>query len=292
MKFSINIESLIKKLRIKSDAEMQERILGDAVSALEKGVREDAAKKRSDVFAITIRINRAKLVSAAGIIFAVLAGIYYFNVSFGSGSVTWAEVAQNVEQVETFTYRMRTSRIVGQQTERGGAETILYFSPKYGVRLGTYIGGRLRRREFVVPGENAVVSVRPQEKKYTRTLLDEEQFDKIQRQKDARLLITSFMSGEYRKLGSAVIDGMKVYGIEINNPMQANDILENAVGRLWVDTKTDLPVRMELEGVMVGGSVRVKMVTDEFRWNVGLEAGDFRLNIPDDYEEIQPFRRR
>lgn len=286
MKFGINIERLIKKLRIKSDADMQGRILGDALSVLERRACDNVEKRRSDVFAITIRI-RAKYAFAAGIILAMLSGIYYFSVSVDGSSVAWADVARKVEQVETFTYRMRTNPIGGPQDGSDRSETILYFSPKYGVRLGTYIDGRLKTREFILPEENVVVSVTPQDKKYTRTLLNEQQINKIQRKNDARFLIMEFMSGEYIELGPAVIDGIEVYGIERANPMQANDILENAVGRLWVDTKTDMPVRMELEGVMTGSCVRVKMVTDEFRWNIGLGASDFGPIIPDEYEEIK-----
>lgn len=287
MKFGINVERLIKKLRVKSDADMQGRILGDALCVLEKKARGNIDKKRTDIFTITIKIRRSVLVSAAGFIFAMLAGIYYFSVPIDGSSVAWADVARKVEQVETFTYRMRTNPIGGRQNGSDRSETILCFSPKYGVRLGTYIDGRLKTREFILVEENAVISVTPQEKKYTRTLLDEQQFNKKQRKNDARLLIIEFMSGEYIELGSAVIDGIEVYGIERENPMQANDILENAVGRLWVDTKTNMPVRMELEGVMTGSSVRVRMVTDEFRWNVGLEASDFGPSIPDEYEEME-----
>ena len=44
-------------------------------------------------------------------------------------------------------------------------------------------------------------------------------------------------------------------------------MLEKAKGRLWVNVETDLPVKVEIEGVSSGGVVETKIVAWEFKWD-------------------------
>ncbi len=59
--------------------------------------------------------------------------------------------------------------------------------------------------------------------------------------------------------------------------------LENAVGRMWVDVQTQLPVQIEVEGTADGKSVRRLM---EFQWSEAVPASVFEPNIPSDYTPL------
>lgn len=278
MRFFKKIEKLIIKSRLKADAESEERILGGAIEALQRLKRTDAAGGSQPLRQRTIiRYKRAELVAAAVMIVVVLAGTCYFSGLFGGSGVAWAQVDQTVEQIETFTYRQRTTALALEE-----AETVLYFSPEYGVRLGTYRGGKINTRKFILPAEKIIITIMPQRKKYTRTPLGQEKLNEIQERNDPRNLIKQFTSGEYTELGRCKIGGVTVYGIAASKLDLMDEIFENAAGRLWVNAQTNLPVRMELEGFSRDGT-KIKMVTDEFRWDAELGAADFGPNISPDY---------
>ena len=61
----------------------------------------------------------------------------------------------------------------------------------------------------------------------------------------------------------------------------------SCIGRLWVDVETDLPVRVEIDGVAKRGLGQMLMVLDKLQWNIDLNASDFRPNIPSDYTVIE-----
>ena len=96
-------------------------------------------------------------------------------------------------------------------------------------------------------------------------------------------LIKEFMSHEYTKLGRKKIDGIEAEGIEINENGFYG--FESTVGRLWIDIKTNLPVRMEIEGIR--GATKSTVITYDYNWDAELDQSIFQLNIPDDYTLIE-----
>jgi hypothetical protein len=103
------------------------------------------------------------------------------------------------------------------------------------------------------------------------------------KEKNPREFIKLFLSTGHTKLGRKTIDGIEVEGIEVDSPKVGGGMFEEAIGRLWVDVETELPVLMEVEGVAASGAMQTKMIMDEFRWDEKLEAGFFEPNIPADY---------
>ena len=61
----------------------------------------------------------------------------------------------------------------------------------------------------------------------------------------------------------------------------------SCIGRLWVDVETDLPVRIEIDGVAKRGLGQIIMVLDKLQWSVDLDTDEFRPNIPSDYTVIE-----
>ncbi|HEW79710.1 MAG TPA: hypothetical protein ENH34_07100 [Phycisphaerales bacterium] len=226
-----------------------------------------------------------KLATAAVIIIAVMIGINQFGGSIDGASVVWADVVKNVEQIQTYVFRLKT-KATGFDSKGAypEAEMIVYNSSRYGTRMDTYIDDKVMSITYSPAAKNVVITVVPEAKKYMRISLTEEQLNRMQgKDKDPKEFIRLFTSVEYTELGRDVINGVKVEGIEVDSPKIGGGMFESAMGRLWVDVETDWPVRMEIEGVADGGKVRTEMVMDKFEWDVELDPGIFEPNIPADY---------
>jgi hypothetical protein len=102
-----------------------------------------------------------------------------------------------------------------------------------------------------------------------------------------RQWIKVILSESYAELGSGNINGIDVEGIEVHN----SKLLGGAEGvvRLWVDVKTNLPVRFELEGMMMEGGAKrpTKHVIDDFQWDVEIDARVFDPEIPSDFVQVE-----
>jgi hypothetical protein len=126
----------------------------------------------------------------------------------------------------------------------------------------------------------------PGMKKYRKVSTSEEHIRKIHEQVNPVGMIKEFMLFEHTQLGREIIDGVEVEGIEVNDPgflTVLTSVFESAVGRLWVDVKTNLPVRTEIRGISDNGSIETKIVAYDFNWDAELESDVFEPNIPDDY---------
>jgi hypothetical protein len=93
--------------------------------------------------------------------------------------------------------------------------------------------------------------------------------------------IEMLVSSNYTKLGSQMLDGRKVEGIEVANPNRMKEWFESSVVRIWVDVETDLPIVHEFEGVVNDGKTEVKTIFDNFVWNGEGEENIFEPNLSD-----------
>lgn len=61
---------------------------------------------------------------------------------------------------------------------------------------------------------------------------------------------------------------------------------------VWVDPKTELPVRMQLENIAGAPDDKLRFTLDEFEWNVDLDAKLFRLDAPEGYKLIEDNQKK
>jgi hypothetical protein len=225
-----------------------------------------------------------KLAAAAVIIIAVMLGINYIGGSFDGASVAWGDVLKNIEQIQTFTCRLKIDakgmEIFGVPQK---VTSIIRNSSYSGRRVDTYIGKKEVTREFWLPENNEIIVMVPEAKVYLRKiLLSEDIFDPTITQ-DPYTFLKEFMSFEHTKLGRKRINGIVVEGIEVDDPQLCLNQFESLTGRLWVDVKTNLPVLFEIDGSANAGQMRQTAVFDRFEWDVPLEPDLFEPDIPDDY---------
>lgn len=280
MKSYKNIRKLIESERVKSDEKTRDKILAGAQAELEKHRRTDS-EKTPNIFAVTLKNRAVQFAAVASIVFAVIFGAELIESPVEVCALAAEEVTENIEGTDNFTYRHLRQIMTGEYGNI--TETVLYVSGDYGIQLGTYSEGKTKSRIFVLPAEKVMITVMPEDKQYKRDKLSEQTVKQVQEQNDPREIISQFLSSNYTDLGCSHLAGVEVRGIEVKNPKFLLNSMEDVTGRLWVNVKTQLPVRMEIEGVDKSLMKRVKIVTDEFRWKAKFNKEQFGPFIPEDY---------
>ena len=233
---------------------------------------------------IIMKSRITKLAAVAVIIIALLIGINQFGGSFDMTGVAWGEVAKKVEQIESFIFQQRIS-INGMP--EGTTELTTYVSSEYGLRQDAYMNGQVIGISYIPLEGTIITQVMPNEKKYRRVSTTEELVRKTHDQANPKGMIKEFMSFEHTELGRKIVDGVEAEGIEVNDSNFLNAVFESAVGRLWVDVETDLPLRTEIVGVSGNGSIEIKIVAYDFDWDADPKPSVFELDIPDDYTLLE-----
>ena len=224
-----------------------------------------------------------KLAAAAVIIIAVT--IFINQLGDSSTRVAWGEVLDVMEEVPTVVFNMTNVTTFGDN-KAISTESKVYDAGKYGNRIDMYMNGELVMQKYMLPNEKVAYMIQPKEKIYSRFVLSEGQTPPTE-EDFPRQWVKIILSEDYTELGSGNINGIDVDGVEIHNSeLLAGD---EGVVRLWVDVETNLPVRMELEGKMMeaGAKRPMKIVMDDFQWDVEFDEGIFQPNIPDDYRLME-----
>lgn len=234
-----------------------------------------------------------KIAVAAAILIAVLIGFHYLGGSSVGTTVAWGQVAKNMDAVNTFTCRMaswqRPIQTPGgaEPPQEAGVTMQFSYSDEYGFKMEQYTDGTLTLIEFMLRKTNEGGRIWPQEKKYFRTTLSEQERAMMSPQDmDPREWVRRFLSASFTPLGQKTIDGTMAEGVEINElgvirKSPGPSTIENYAARLWVSIDTQLPVQIEEEYTV--GSVHSGAGVDEFQWNPPLSATDIEPVIPPDY---------
>lgn len=242
---------------------------------------------------VTMNGRMIKIAAALAIVAVLLLGIHYSGGSLGGASVAWGEIAKNMDTIGSFTCRMTSwqrpaqTPNVSESSQEASVAMQFSYSDEYGFKMEQYKDGVLTMIEYMLRESNEGGRVWPQEKKYFRTKLSEQERGMMSPQEmDPREWVRRFLSANYKPLGRETIDGVKVEGIEINElgvirKSSGPSTIENYAARLWVSIDTQLPVRIEEEYTI--GSVHSGGGADRFQWNPPLSATDIEPVIPADY---------
>jgi hypothetical protein len=280
MRPSENIEKMIKNTSIETSAKTDHAVLEDIVEAFGKSKRKESAITQPSIRRIIMKNRMTKLAAVAVLVIGIFWGINYLGGSVSS--IAWAKVAENVERIDTFKFILKIivqNRETNKFTEDVQAQWAIYLSSEYGFRMD--ISEKDNVVSWYVPIEkDKIITVIHREKKWMQMPFSQDYARQCE-EKDPRDYIKRFVSCKYTELGRQTIDGIEVEGIEVINPPSDIEHLENAVGRLWVDVKTQLPVRIEIKGSVGLNTVQCNM---DFRWDEEFDAGIFQ--IPSDYTPI------
>ena len=233
----------------------------------------------------------AKLAIAAVLVVAATMGLTLWR---GTGSgIALADVLTQVQQITAYMYQM-TMTVSGTgpagQPMNQEIEATVLTSQDFGMKNSMAMtdpntGETTRQEQYMLPQERAMIMVMPDQKKYVRMELDDTLTEKIRQQNnDPGLMLKQVVDCEHRSLGRSVIDGVEVEGFQTTDPSFLGGMGGQADVRIWVDVKTRLPVRMEMDMVM--DEMEMHGVMDGFRWDYPVDAATFDPAVPDDYTTL------
>jgi len=248
-----------------------------------------------NIWRTIMKSSITKLAAAAVIIIACSTGLILWRST--GASIALADVLAKLEQVTTYTYQTH-SNITKQQ---GNEErlSIVLISQNHGTKITTkriYPGGGESQPEeaYTLPQQNSIVFIEHEQKIYVRIKFDND--TALEENNDPRFIVKELLKCEHGSLGQSVIDGTTVEGFQTTDPNYdggfagISDMMgknEKVNIKLWVDVKTSLPVRLE-EDIVKDHGMRFHEVSDDFRWNVVVNADDFTPVIPEGYTSPIP----
>jgi hypothetical protein len=279
---------------------MDERVLADVLSAYKKPTTSKPAPAGTNIGRIIMKSPLAKLVVAAVVLIACVIGLSLWRTT-GSG-IALADVLARVEQVKAVRYKstgQSSNKVSGEDPNKpytSEGHSTLLISREYGQKWDTEPdpnSGQSRFEAYVSAAKRTLVFIWPKEKKYRRTEFDDRWAEQWEYDPAAR--VKKILKLKYESLGRSTMDGIEVEGFRTTDPNYGMPINRGeseiqADHKMWVDVKTQLPVRFDDAYILFYRAENKRMyerhVQHDFQWDVPVSAADFEPVIPDDYTGV------
>ena len=241
------------------------------------------------------------MAAAAAVVFVVLGGLSFRSHTSPARSKSdawwlgppsaWAtevNAALSQANIKGVTCREQILHVMADGSTHMSSTWTKFYVSKDSYRRDIYDGDVLREFQWYIPdakGLTTFTSVRFDTRTYYTAGPDTGSFgdaDPIERMR----FYVNLIDKADRMLGTQSIEGRPCVGFEIraskyggNNP----DTVE--VDRIWFDTQTKLPVRIEAAGLPVTGdpSLTTTWIQDQFDYNPVLPADTFTPQIPEGF---------
>ena len=245
-----DIRKLFKRAELSIRPDADEQVFQDVLQARQK-TKENSTLAWSR-WRMTMRNPIAKLAVAAVIAVAAIAGISMWTHT-GSG-IALANVLAQVEQITAYMYQM-TMTISGKapngQPINQNMESTVLIAQDYGMKMTMGMadpnGGNAQAAEtYMLPQEKASITLMPATKQYVRMELDDALWEKSRQQNnDPGSMLRQILDCKYESLGRSTVDGVQVEGFRTTDPNFLAGMMGQVDVRIWVDIKTQFPVRSE-----------------------------------------------
>jgi hypothetical protein len=287
------VYELMNRLRVTPRPEYDERVHGGIAKAIAELKGTPTAVQQPSIWRIVMQSRIVKVAAVVMVGAAVLIGL---NVIDTGSSVVWGNVFQNVKESAAFAYHMKLSMVgVPEPQSTMEIQSDIRVSTDLGIHIVSYMNGALYSQSYASFPEQVGFTLLPQKKVYLRQTMTSDTLEKMGEQHgDPREMVARFMEYPHTKLGRSVIDGVEVEGIECRDPRVgagifggvAGQTIDNLVGRLWADTRTNLPVRLEIEVFSANGRKAAEMVQADYDWAPRIDPAEFKPVIPEDYKLV------
>jgi hypothetical protein len=286
MRSADDIRRLFKNAELRIHPDGDERVFEDVLQA-RRHPMEDQPVMPDSIWRTIMKSPLTKLAAAAVVVIACLIGLSLWRTT-GSG-IALADVLARIEQVKAFRYQLRF-KIASQDPNKpysfeiraGCLESQDYGTKSNVEQLDPKGGPSTFIDSYVLPQKKTRIEIRPKEKKYSRTELDEAEVERRQKQhsrRDPRAILKGILECKYESLGRSTLKDIEVEGFQTTDPN-----FTTGVEKIWVDVKTRLPVRFEED--YVSGKMSEHMAMSDFQWDVPVAPAEFEPVIPDDYTRL------
>lgn len=295
-----NMENRIKNANIVINGETDKKIFNHILQSFKKSKAYESATAPPNMWRIIMKSKITKYAAVAVIIIGVIVGNNYFRGSIDGHGVVWGEVVKKVENVYSYKFRVKQSKIMesnnGKVHFAAITDTINYFSSEYGIKTESYRNGELSTKTYCLLQGREFIGMCPPLKEYSLRPLTDADISKMFQTMDPKRMVRQMLSGIYVEIGSDKINGIEVIGIETHDASLFEGLpRKDFWGRLWVDVNTNYPVKIEMEyGIDNASKQKMLTIVDDFQWDANLQAVDFVPNIPSDFilekQDSQPQR--
>ncbi|MHC4536509.1 MAG: hypothetical protein ACYS6K_21375 [Planctomycetota bacterium] len=245
--------------------------------------------RRKSTWRIIMNNRMTKLAAAAVIVIGVFVG---FEIFTKTGSVSWAQVREQVAAVRAVMYKAKVNATENGQPSQLQIEATL--ADEHGTRMDAYIGDQLLGTSFTLADTKTHIHIMPAQKKYIEVALTEE--IRIENG-DPKLIVEAFLGGDYKKLGRREINGVTVEGVRSNDVSPTEGVpggaglMEGLEGlstkvsaSLWADVATGWPVEISFDITDENGGEQMTIVVSDFQWDAQIDPATFASIIPEGYE--------
>lgn len=237
---------------------------------------------------IAMKSPIAKLTVAATVIIACMMG--FFMWSGTQPGVALADVLTRIQQISVYTYQMSMTMTgsTGRVEVNQNIECTTLISEDLGMKMSMEMtdpktGATVSQKMYMLPKQRKMLTITPEQKMYTQVELDEAMLERQQKQNnDPGAMVKQILECEYRSLGRSTIDGVEVEGFQTTDPKYMGGMMGQTDVVVWVDAKTQLPVRFEMD-IQMGDAMHMQGVMHDFHWDVSVDAAEFEPVIPEDY---------
>jgi len=247
----------------------------------------NSGQSKQVLLRIITKSTLSKLTTAAAITIALIIGLNQFGVMFSVTNVALADVATKLEQTKNCVFK-KTTTVFSEDNGTNAFDSLVYYT-KAAIREDIYDNEKITNQVYVDFSEGIIVGIEHKKKLFRKMDLADEDIEneKLSSSISPENIVNMMLSeGEYKKLGRETIDGVFSEGFEFDDKRALlsadKDMVENIVTRLWVNVNTNLPVRIEVDGVLIN-NIKANVVMFDPQWDIELEADFFEPKIPDNY---------
>lgn len=301
-----NIEKLVKKLRYQSSDESRKRIFDNVAAVLDDKQKRKPAIIRPNLWRIFMKRKITKL-TAAAVIIIVLGGISFWPDSKESGKwwlgppAAWGqETLKLLDDIEALVYREQfvhvslygSTHVSGQWSRNYRAidrsREDIYFEP---TDEETYSDNTkksvLNHIKWNIPDGNDLIQYDVSHEFQCYMINRRERMAYEEDPVENLRFYVNLLDKADRILGTKVFDGIECVGFEIDSSKYGNNP-EGEIDRIWFDTETKLPVRIEKHGRPHRPGKSSTFIHDQFEYYAIVPAEMFEPNIPEDFINAKP----
>jgi outer membrane lipoprotein-sorting protein len=265
-----------------------EAVLAEALGAAGLALNKRPVRGGSRIWRLTMRSPIAKLAVAAALILACFGALHLWRGT--ESGVALADVLAQVQHITAYMYQM--SMTISGKSPTGTPmnqtmEATVLFAQDAGMRMtmgavDPNSGKTSSSETYMLPQEKAVISIMPEQKMYLRMELDDTLLARSRQQNnDPGAMLQQILNCKYESLGRSRIDGATVEGFRTTDPNYLGGMMGAVDVKIWVDVRTQLPVRSEMD--MQIGEMQVHGIVHDFQWDYPVDATTFKPVIPADY---------
>lgn len=296
MRTADEMKRFFRNARLGINPDADEKIFEDVCWARQE-IKENVPLRPESIWRTLMKSPFSKFAVVTVLTIAGVTG-YFLWKSTGSG-IALADVLTRIEQAKAYRYAMSMT-VTGQYLNGNPIYLEAHFtvlaSREYGVRIECetsplpITGQRINQEMYILPSQRTITILMPDDKTYSQIEFDETSLERMSREyNDPRFMVRQILACENTSLGKSVIDGIEAERFQTTDPNFFGDEFGQADTKveIWVDVRTRLPMRLELEANK-DDTMRIHGLAYDFRWDVSIDATEFKPVIPDDYIIGQP----